>query len=84
MKAYQVFKGDMDKHDRQFHELIATYLDKQKAFDHAETIANETKLFGSELHFDGWYGLKDQIASWSARGWDIVTIAKLEEIYIIE
>lgn len=83
MKAYQIFKGDIDKHGRQTYELIATYFDKERAFNHAEQIANETPLMSDVLEFDGWYG-EGKYASWSAHGWEIVTIAKLEEIEITE
>ncbi len=31
MKAYQVFEGDTDKHGRQTYNLVATYLDREKA-----------------------------------------------------
>lgn len=83
MKAYQVFKGDTNKHGFQEYELVATYLDKDKAFEHAEKIARETPLMGDVLEFDGWYG-EGKYASWSAIGWDRVTISRLEEIEITE
>lgn len=83
MKAYQVFKGDTNKHGFQEYELVATYLDKERAFVHAEKIANETPLMGDVLEFDGWYG-EGKYASWSAIGWDRVIISRLEEIEITE
>lgn len=83
MIAYQVFKGDTNKHGFQEYELVATYLDKERALAHAEKIAKETPLMGDVLEFDGWYG-KGKYASWSAIGWDRVTISRLEEIEITE
>jgi hypothetical protein len=83
MKAYQVFNCGQDKHDREYQELVATYLDKDKAFKHAEKIANETKLYGGTLQFDGFYS-DGKCASWSEVGWEHVTIAKWEEIEITE
>jgi len=83
MIAYQVFKGEQDKHGRQQFDLVATYLDKQRALDHAEKIAKETPLYGDVLEFDGWYG-KNKYCSWSARGWEITTISEFREIEITE
>jgi len=83
MKAYQIFQGDTDKHDRQTYELIATYFDKDRAFNHAETIARETKLYGDVLEFDGWWN-EGKKASWSAIGWERITIAEFREIDITE
>jgi len=83
MIAYQVFKGDINKHGFQEYELVATYFDKNRAFDHAEKIANETRLMGDVLEFDGWYG-DGKYASWSAVGWDRTTISRIEEIEITE
>ena len=67
MKAYQVFQGELDKHGRQHYDLVATYFDKQRAFDHAEKIANGTPLYGDMLEFDGWYG-DGKYSSWTAVG----------------
>ena len=83
MKAYQVFKSDTNKHGFEEYELVATYFDKERAFTHAEKIANKTQLMGDVLQFDGWYG-EGKCASWSAVGWGIITISKLEEIEITE
>lgn len=80
-KAYQVFKGEVDKHGFQHFELVATYFDKQKAFDHAKSIAESTPLYGEALEESGWYC--DGIClDWDAVGWDRVTIARLNEIRI--
>lgn len=83
MKAYQVFKGEQNKHGYQIYELIATYLDKELAFAYAEEIARNTPLMGDILEFDGWYG-NGKYASWSAVGWERICIAKMEEIHITE
>lgn len=83
MKAYQVFKGEQDKHGHQRYDLVATYLDKDRAFQHAEQIARETPLYGDVLEFDGWYG-NNKYASWSAVGWERVCIAQFTEIEITE
>jgi hypothetical protein len=83
MKAYQVYKGEQDKHGHQQFDLIATYLDKQRAFDHAKKIAEETPLYGDVLEFDGWYG-EAKYCSWSMRGWEITTISQFREIEITE
>jgi hypothetical protein len=83
MKAYQVYKGEQDKHGHQHYELIATYLDRQKAFEHAEKIANETPLYGDKLEFTGSFR-NGFCCSWDAVGWERTTIAELREIDIIE
>lgn len=83
MKAYQVFKGDVDKHGNQYYNLIATYFDKQRALDHAEKLALETPLMGDRLEFDGWYA-NGKMASWSAVGWERVTISEFSEIDITD
>jgi hypothetical protein len=83
MKAYQVFKGDTDKHGHEYFELIATYIDKDKAFLQAEQIARDTPLMGDVLEFDGWYG-DGKFASWSAVGWERITVSRFVEIEITE
>jgi|694.fasta_scaffold37866_3 hypothetical protein len=84
MKAYQIHKGDIDKHGHVYFELIATYLDKDKAFNHAEIIAkNEPLMHDDLLEFDGWYA-DSKCASWSIVGWDRLTIARFQEIEITE
>jgi hypothetical protein len=79
--AYQVFSGEENKHGFQEYELKATYFDKQKAFEHCERIAEETPLYGDILEFDGWYG-DGKYCSWSAVGWNRVTISRMEQIEI--
>jgi SRSO17 transposase len=84
MKAYQVYKGDLDEHGHAYtYELIATYLDKNRAFEHAKQIADETPLYGDKLEFDGWHG-NGKYCSWSAMGWDTMIISRLTEIEITE
>jgi hypothetical protein len=82
MKAYQVYSGDTDKHDRQTYELVATYLDRDAALAHARRIAEETPLYGDEFTETEW---KDNETNkyWYVHGWTYVDIAKLEEITII-
>lgn len=82
MKAYQVYKGDLDKHGRQYYELVGTYLDSQKALDHAKSIAESTPL-GDEKLESGFYA-KGKCKSWDAVGWERVTVAEFREIEIIE
>ena len=84
MKAYQVNKGYLDKHGRQQYELVATYLDKQKALEHCEKIVKETPLYNEDIiNFDGWWG-GGKYASWSILNWEQETIARFEEIEITE
>jgi hypothetical protein len=82
MKAYQVFKGELDKHGRQHYELVATYLDREKALTHTKQIAESTPLHGDRLEEEE-YG-NGKYKSWNAYGWKIVTIAQFEEIEITE
>ena len=83
MKAYQVFLGDVDKHGRQQYNLVATYLDRQRALDHAKKIADETPLYGDVLEEDD-FTPNDRHKTWWARGWEWVGIARFSEIDIIE
>ena len=80
-KAYQVFQGDIDKHGFQKFELMATYFDKQKAFDYAKSIVESIPLYGDVLEESGWY-CDGTCFDWDAVGWDRVTIARLNEIRI--
>ena len=84
MKAYQVYKGEENKHGHQDYELQATYLSKEKALEHAQKIVDETPLYGDTLIDNDWYGSNKQYKSWTARGWEYVTICLIEEINIIE
>lgn len=67
MKAYQVFKGDLDKYGKQYYELIATYLDKQQALWHCNQVARETPMHQEILEFNGW-NQDNTYCSWSAVG----------------
>ena len=83
MKAYQVFKGEENKHGFQEYDLAATYLSKEKALEHAQKIVDETPLYGDKLIDDGWYG-DGKYRSWTAQGWSFVCICRIEEIEITE
>ena len=83
MKAYQVFKGELDKHNRQRYDLIATYLDRQRALDHCKQIAEAEPLYGDVLEEGEFHG-SGKYKSWDIVGWDRVTIAHFEEIEITE
>jgi hypothetical protein len=83
MKAYQVFLGDVDKHGRQQYNLVATYLDRQRALDHAKKIADETPLYGDEL-VEGEFTKDGKSKFWHAWGLEWIGLARFEEIEITE
>jgi hypothetical protein len=83
MKAYQVFKGELDKHGHQRYDLIATYLDKDRALTHCKEIVANTPLYGDTLEEGEFYG-SGKFKSWDAIGWERTTIAQFEEIEITE
>ena len=83
MKAYQVFEGDTDKHGRQTYNLVATYLDKEKALQRCKEIAETTQLYGDTLEESEYYA-NGKCKSWTAIGWERVDIARFEEIEITE
>jgi len=83
MKAYQVFKGEQDKHGNQRYDLIATYLDRERALQHCKELAESTPLYGDLLEEGEWYG-NGKFKSWDAIGWDRVSIAEFREIEITE
>ena len=83
MKAYQVFKGDVSKNGHQTYDLVATYLDKEKALAHCKQIVESTPLYGDILEECEFYG-DGKYKSWDAIGWERVTIAQFEEIDITE
>lgn len=83
MKAYQVFKGEQDKHGRQRFYLVATYLDKDRALEHCKQIADTTPLHGDILE-EGEFFCDGKYKHWDAIGWDRITIASFEEIDITE
>ncbi len=84
MKAYQVFEGEYEEMGDYTHfELVATYLNKERALEHCRKLAEEYPLCGDQLiesDFNEKYGIKD----WDVRGWDIVTIVRFKEIDITE
>jgi hypothetical protein len=84
MKAYQVHKGDENKHGFQEYELDATYLSKEKALEHAQKLVASIPLHGDILEEHDWYGPNKQYKSWYAEGWGYVCICRIEEIDIIE
>lgn len=89
MKAYQVFKGEQDKHGRQRYDLVATYLDKDRALEHCKKIAEATPLYNDDVLEEGeWYG-DGKYKNWNINdptpfGWSSVTIARFEENHITE
>lgn len=83
MKAYQVFKGEEDKHGKQYYDLQATYLDRDRALQHCAQIATNTPLYGDTLEEGEFYG-EGKYKSWDAIGWSRVTIAEFREIEITE
>ena len=84
MKAYQIFTGEyMETGDYTHFELVATYLDKERALKHCEELVEKTPLYGEKLienDFNEITGIKD----WDTYGWNISTIVRLKEIDIIE
>ncbi len=83
MKAYQVFKGELDKHGYQHYDLVATYFDKDKALQHCKQIAETTPLYDDMLE-EGEFFCNGKYKHWDMVGWDRVTIASFKEIEIIE
>ena len=81
MKAYQVFKGDTDKHDHQTWELMVTYLSKDRALEYANKMVSETKLYGDTLVVGDW---KNDSQYWYAHGWSYIGICRVDEIEITE
>ena len=81
--AYQVFTGDEDKHGRQTWELLGTYLNKDKAEEHANKIVSETELRGDNLIDEGWEKC-GSYRMWMAHGWDYIGICKINKIEITE
>jgi hypothetical protein len=81
MKAYQVFRGEENKHGFQVYDLVATYFDKERALQQCEQIVAEEQMSGDILQEYESYGGKYK--SWNSVGWDIVTIVQLREIEII-
>jgi hypothetical protein len=84
MKAYQVFEGDTDKHGRQIYNLVATYLDKEKALQHCKQIAERDTLLHGDVLEEGEFYANGRIKCWTAVGWERLNIARFEEIEITE
>lgn len=85
MKAYQVFKTNFHRVDERRYELVATYLDKQRALDHIEEIAKNVPLKEGETLVDGkWYN-GGTYKSWLINGkWTTLTASSVQEIEITE
>lgn len=79
VKAYQVFKGELDKHDKQQFELVATYLSRDRAMEHCEKIVKE-----DPDGKDAESTIREKYAVWLVKGWYYVDICKMEEITITE
>jgi hypothetical protein len=89
MKAYQVFKGGTDKHNRQCWDLAATYLNKAKALEHTTQIISEVKLDEGETLEESEWKLNGTYKIWwvvdgSPMGWSSVGCCKINEIEITE
>ena len=80
-RAYQVFKGEEDKHGHQRYDLQATYFDRDRALEHCSRIVAADEFKG-ELIEETEYG-NGRYRSWDAIGWSRVTICRLEEIEIL-
>ena len=83
MKAYQVFKGDFDKHGRQYYELDSTYFDKERALQRCKEIV-ETDEFKNETVIESeWYG-EGKYKSWDDHGFEWITLCRMVQIEITE
>jgi hypothetical protein len=83
MKAYQVFSGEQNKHGNQIYDLVATYLDKDRAIEHARQIAQDTPLYGDILEEGEFFG-DGKFKEWDAIGWERVCVSRFQEIEITE
>lgn len=83
MKAYQVFKGDLDKQGAQYFELDSTYLDKEKALQQCGDIVKDD-MFKKEIIVESEWYCDGKCKSWDTQGWEWITICKFEEIEITE
>ena len=77
--AYQVFKGEEDKHGHQRYDLLATYFDKAKALEHCKQIVEDDEFKNEYIRVDDYPSCR----SWTAVGGSYVTICELREIEII-
>jgi hypothetical protein len=84
MKAYQVFEGEEDKHGRQIYNLLATYLDKDRALAHCTQIAVNAKLYDGDILEESQFYNINKSKDWDIIGWDRVTIVRFVEIEITE
>jgi hypothetical protein len=81
MKAYQVFECGMNKHDFPYTNLVATYLDYDKAIKHGREIALK-EAGNDELTLNNSTASKD--VYWTVKDWVIITVAEVKEIDIVE
>jgi hypothetical protein len=84
MFAYQVFKGDCNKHGNQIYELVATYLDIEKAISHCNQIVSSTPLYGDELEEGDYVNNNLIVRYWDAVGWERLTICEMRTIQITQ
>jgi hypothetical protein len=83
MKAYQVFKGDYDKHGRQYYELDSTYFDRERALQRCKEIIEDDEFKNETVKNDTEFNCEEYM-SWYIPGWDTITICKMEQIEIAE
>jgi hypothetical protein len=83
MKAYQVFKGDYDKHGRQYYELDSTYFSRENALQRCKEIIESDEFKNETITEDIEFNC-DSYMSWDIIGWEIVTVCKMEKIEITE
>jgi hypothetical protein len=79
--AYQVFKGEEDKHGHQRYDLLATYFDKAKALEHCEQVVQADEFKNDHIEQSDYGNGKYTV--WTAIGWSYVTICELREIEIM-
>jgi len=77
--AYQVFKGEEDKHGHQRYDLLATYFDEAKALEHCEQVVEADEFKNEQIGVYDYPGGR----SWTAVGWSYVTICELRKIEIM-
>ena len=81
MKAYQVFKGELDSNEITQWDLVATYLNKDKALEHANKIVDEADPVNNEIIGGEW---TDDGKYWYEIGWTMTGICKIKEIEVIK
>lgn len=90
MKAYQVFKGEENKHGFQEYDLQATYLSKEKALEHAQKLVADTLLSDNEHIEEANWSDNGKYKSWYipdyawGEVYKRIHICRVEEIDIID